>query len=285
MLLGSRAIFASVVLSLAACVGNYSPQSPDPGPPGPGPGPMTPGSAAALFVPVQGELKSNCASCHQTGGAGPSFLGDGPQYYYNKLVTDARYVNNTPSSSLLLTKGAHEGPALSAAMALDVTAWLNREVVERTNLPPPPPLVVQPSSRLAQFGACMTYADYQSTGMNTLQDQDTVGQAGQCWSCHSTGLYVYLSTDANANFARLQKSPWILKFADASVDATGNFLDIIATNRFRDRGMEAGHPQYILADARIQALSMFFTLTYNRWKAGGTGGCAAMGPVDGGATD
>jgi hypothetical protein len=254
--------------------------SPDLADPGPGSGLPT---AADLFGKVATILQANCATCHQTGGQGPGFLGAGPAQYYSKLVIDARFVNAIPAQSELITQGAHEGPALTSVQATAVLAWLTQETVERPGLPQPPPPANEPSKKLAQFGNCMTLGDFTNTGMDDLQNQDTVGNAGSCWSCHSTGLYVYLSNDPTANFQRLQKSPWILKFADASVDQHGMFQDIVATNRFRDRGTEAGHPQYNLTGARLSALQQFFTLTYNRWKAGGCSVPQSTSPPDGGA--
>jgi hypothetical protein len=114
----------------------------------------------------------------------------------------------------------------------------------------------------------MAQTDYDGDGMKDLQNQGTSGNGGPCTSCHQTGMYVFLSNDTTQNFQRLQQSPWIMKFALASVNADGSFADIVAANRFRDRGQEPGHPPYTLSSARQQALDSFFQDTYARYKAG-----------------
>lgn len=237
----------------------------------------TPKTARQLFdANVAPTLSSTCATCHAGTPPtdGPTFLGSGPTMFYASLVADARFVNAVPAKSELITKGKHEGPALTTQQSTDFLAWLTQETVERTNLPQPPPPTDQVQLQLAAFGNCMSQTDFDSTGMNDLQNQTTVGNAGSCYSCHSTGMYVYLSTDSNANEQHLQRTPWLLKFAQASTNPDGTFLDIVPANRFRDRGSETGHPQYTLSDARLSALTNFFMLTYNKWKAGN---CPAPG--------
>jgi hypothetical protein len=114
----------------------------------------------------------------------------------------------------------------------------------------------------------MSLKSYNATGMNDLQNQGTNGNGGPCTSCHQTGQYVRLSADAKANFAALRTMPFVLKFAVASVNPDGTFADIVAANRFLDRGQEPGHPAYKLSSNRTQALQDFFQATYASWKAG-----------------
>ncbi|HZS37730.1 MAG TPA: hypothetical protein VFF06_12925, partial [Polyangia bacterium] len=105
--------------------------------------------------------------------------------------------------------------------------------------------------------------------------------SGPCTSCHQTGDYVLLSADPNANFAAIKKMPYIMKFALADVNVDGTFKDIVPADRFKDRGMETGHPAYTLNTARLTALTTFFTTVYGKWKAGTC--AAAAGAPDGGA--
>jgi hypothetical protein len=63
------------------------------------------------------------------------------------------------------------------------------------------------------------------------------------------------------------------------VKPDGSFSDIVAANRFLDRGKETGHPQYTLTTTRATALTNFFTLSYQHYKAGN---CATTTTTDGG---
>jgi len=274
---------ASLSLSLAAgCVGGYQPGTPgtpgDPGSTGSTGTPGTPGtpgsnavSARELFDTNVLPMLGSCASCHAgtsvTGG--PKFLGVSGDAYYASLTADVRFVNNVPEKSYLITHmhAVGEGPDLNKIQAGLVTAWIQQENVENA-LPPPPAPANAGAQALTAFGNCMTQADFNASGMNDLQNQGTNGNGGNCTACHQTGQYVFLSASPTANFQRLKQSPYIMKFALPNLNADGTFKDIVEAARFLDRGKEPGHPQYTLATNRANALTQFFTLTYNKWKAG-----------------
>jgi hypothetical protein len=288
-----------LALMISGCVGSYDAGTPGtPGTPAmPGtPAPSTPAkptstpdmatapqapaapTARQLFdTNVSPMLLSNCSSCHAgtPPTQGPTFLGAGQANFYANLKADSRFVNNTAAQSLLLTKGAHEGPAWSQANGNLILAWLTQEIVENPGLPAPPPPTNAAEQQLQAFAKCMTITDFNASGMKDLQNQTTVGDGGSCYSCHQTGMYVFLSTDATANFNHLNMSPWILKFAVAAVNPDGSFQDIVAANRFRDRGQETGHPAYTLTQARQTALTTYFQDTYTKYKAGN---CVASNP-------
>lgn len=148
--------------------------------------------------------------------------------------------------------------------------------------PPPPPQSTS-AEEVAKFGNCMTLADWTSSGMNDVQNQTTIGDAGECYSCHLSGMYnVALTKDPNNNFNLMHTMPWIFKLAQATTNADGSFADIAPTERIRDRGSEAGHPVYTLSTPRQQALDGFFQLTYAHYKAGNCIAPAVAPPVDGG---
>jgi hypothetical protein len=136
-------------------------------------------------------------------------------------------------------------------------------------LPPPPTAGgAQGTAELAKFAKCMTQADYTAATMNDIQNQDTSGDAGPCYTCHATGLYVYLSKDATKNFAMMKVDPTLGKFAAATFNADGSFKDIVPSNRIADRGSAPGHPSYVLSATRTQSLTTFFNSTYTHYKAG-----------------
>jgi hypothetical protein len=240
---------------------------------GNGNGVAAPPTALQLFNQNVLPMLGACSSCHAgTATDGPLFLGTSTDQttWYATLVGNPRIVNNQPSSSILVTHthSTGKGTDLTTAQQKYVTDWLQQENVEHVLPPPPTAGTMLATMELAKFAKCMAQADYTASGMGDVQNQETVGDAGECWSCHGTGLYVYLSQDVNQNFAMLQVNPTLLKFVDASYNADGSFKDIVQTYRIRDRGQTAGHPPYDLTATRAAALDTFFQDTYTKYKAG-----------------
>jgi hypothetical protein len=265
----------SLTLVAAGCLGMQG----DPGTGGTGVdggntggnGTATPPTARQLFDQNVAPLLGACSSCHAGAGdpGAPAFLGANAAAYYSSLTSNARFVNNDPTKSVLVThKHSGTGVDLTTAQLKYVTDWLQQENVEHVLPPPPTAAASTATTELAKFAKCMVQADYNTAGMNDVQNQDTIGAAGPCYSCHSTGLYVYLSKDATQNFTMLQTQPSLSKFVDAEYNADGTFKDIVQTYRIRDRGTAPGHPQYVLSSARTSALDTFFTSTYTKYKAG-----------------
>jgi hypothetical protein len=150
-------------------------------------------------------------------------------------------------------------------------------------LQPAPPPMSSAAQELVKFGNCMQLADWTSSGMSDIQNQVTIGEGGECYSCHQSGMYnAALTKSSNNNFNLLHTMPWLLKFAQATVNPDGSFADITPTERIRDRGNEAGHPIYTLTTTRQQALDDFFKLTYTHYKAGNCTAPAAAPVPDGG---
>jgi mono/diheme cytochrome c family protein len=133
----THVLIAAAVAGATGCLGSYSlPDAPadlgaasndastsaDAGNPG-----------LALFnSTVKPILDGNCAACHdKDGSAGPSFL---KPVAYDTLQAAPGMIVETPAQSLLITKGLHEGPALSPTQSATVLAWLT---LEASRLPPP----------------------------------------------------------------------------------------------------------------------------------------------------
>lgn len=274
-----------ITLAAGGCLGGYNQGSPGtPGTPGtPGVDASAPAmTARQLFdAEVAPVLGGSCATCHAgtPPTTGPTFLGAGGSSYYGALLADPRFVNNDPQDSLLLTKGAHEGPGLTVGQGNAIGAWLAQEVVERgASLPPPPTTSTdQAANELQKFANCMALTDFNSSGMTDVHNQQVQG-GDNCASCHSTGAYVLLGNDTDATFAALKTMPYLLKLAVAATNPDGSFKDVIASNRFIDRGLELGHPQFQMSGNRKTAISDFFTLTYTKYKAGS----CSTSPPDGG---
>ena len=233
-----------------------------------------PPTARQLFDQNVLPMLGSCSTCHAGAGvAGPPLLGSSTDQttWYGQLWNNDRFVNNDPTKSLLETHqhlATSKAPDLTTAQQKFVSDWLQQENVEHVLPPPPTAGGAQGTAELAKFAKCMAQADYTAATMNDIQNQDTTGDAGPCYTCHSTGLYVYLSKTAADNFTMMKVDPTLSKFAQASFNADGSFKDIEPSNRIRDRGSAPGHPPYVLSAARTQALTTFFNSTYTHYKAG-----------------
>lgn len=97
-----------------------------------GTGDLTPEQAAAREAWVseaQPVLAQNCAACHNGSRANIGFLeGDVMAQRDDLLAYEPLVVNLTaPQSSRLLTKGLHEGPALTASQASSILQWVQKQ--------------------------------------------------------------------------------------------------------------------------------------------------------------
>ena len=98
-----------------------------------GTGGLTPEQAAARSAWIdeaQPTLSTNCAACHDGSRANIDFLGTGDVFAQREklLGYEPLVVNLTaPQSSRVLTKGQHEGPAMTAAQTSAVLQWIQKE--------------------------------------------------------------------------------------------------------------------------------------------------------------
>src|SRR5207302_3527965 len=60
--------------------------------------------------------------------------------------------------------------------------------VDAGALQPPPPPASTAAQELVKFGNCMQLADWTSTGMVDVQNQTTIGEGGECYSGHQSGM-------------------------------------------------------------------------------------------------
>ncbi|MFO0741016.1 MAG: hypothetical protein U0270_34275 [Labilithrix sp.] len=87
--------------------------------------------AKTLFQAVQPKLSQSCGPCHTLGSnAAPIWMDPSDPYgsikaYKGIVVPDA-------DASILLTKPAHDGPAIAASLAPAVKAWLTAETASAT---------------------------------------------------------------------------------------------------------------------------------------------------------
>lgn len=120
----------------------------------------------------------------------------------------------------------------------------------------------------ARFGACMELSTFESTGMAdvSFQAAQSAAGGGRCFSCHETGTGgAMLSIDPATFFEENRKMPFVMKLVGGVVDGNGSFSDLTPAWRFRDKGMDPNHPEFILTDDRELALKDFVELTMARY--------------------
>ena len=120
----------------------------------------------------------------------------------------------------------------------------------------------------ARFGACMQLAEWEQTGMPEVawQAADSEAGGGRCFSCHETGTGgALLSIDGEIFFEENRKKPFVMKLVLGTVNENGAFEDLVPSWRFRDKGIDPNHPEYILTEEREQALEDFVNLTLERY--------------------
>jgi cytochrome c553 len=93
-----------------------------------------PGSVAgrAAFEALYTQLGATCGGACHAMGAGGAPLWLGPPDPYVSAVSFPGIVATNPLTSIVLTKGRHEGPALADPLLTQVTQWLT---IESQNLP------------------------------------------------------------------------------------------------------------------------------------------------------
>lgn len=238
-------------------------------------------------------FSARCTPCHSLGhNDAPVWMGVDASNSYARIEAYPKLMLTYPENSWFLLKGEHTGPALEAYEQLLISDWLLAEVKERNFVGEEyygpeggggagggssgtGPITLYEA--LEQFGNCMTWEDWQATGMVDLPDQPT--NAGACKTCHFAGMGGnYLSGDPKITFNKNRLSPFILKIAVGTVDGEGAFSDLVAARRHIDKGIESQncnqepcHPVFTLSSIMEAAVDDFFMFTYQRWQQGACG--------------
>jgi hypothetical protein len=140
-------------------------------PPAADAGPTDPRS---LFEALLPSFESTCGPCHVQGTSNaPPYLGGSDPY--TTIKTYAGMVVANPQQSILLTKGAHEGPALVDPLRASITAWLTAE------------------SAGAPAGPVTTAPFAVTTGANQVDLSSLVPGAAITFTASTSGDYLYLT--------------------------------------------------------------------------------------------
>jgi hypothetical protein len=179
-----------------------------------------------------------------------------------------------------MTKGLHDGPALSDEQASIVGKWLTMEIEEGggmtgTTSSSAAGTVTKPTleEMLTSFAACMDYDLWVATGMDKFPLQQTNGE-GQCASCHNQGAgAVWLSLDPLETFQKNQMFPYVMRLVTPIYEGSDP-TDLAPSNRFINKGNEpcqnppVCHPKYTLTTENVQAFEDFVGSTLTKWQSG-----------------
>jgi cytochrome c553 len=300
--LAASALFA---MATSACVGEYEMNQPTPG----GDEDDDDGTdgditAEEMFNSTVAEgLRTECGTCHagedldDTLG-GPDWLGPDIDSSYATLrgytsVEGLPLVGPTPGDSQIYYKGAHPpGVALSDALKPKVGEWIAAQALEDGIDPDPKPDEEEPDPEtptgpdtlveaLELFSNCMTYEDFDATNFENVANQNTA--EGQCSGCHGQGTGgSFLSANNIDFYVNQRKMPYILKFVTGTVNDDGSFKDLIISRRYELKRDDNGHPNYIMAEERLNSIRDFFDVTYTKYSTAIAAGtpCTPDDPIN-----
>jgi hypothetical protein len=121
-----RASSVALVLLVSGCTGLIQEDIPE------GVSPEQEAARRAWVAKAQPVLNTNCYSCHGGSMAGVEFLGMNTMDVYMQRDALLMYPKGIvdlgePQTSLILKKGGHEGPALTAGQASNILEWIQKE--------------------------------------------------------------------------------------------------------------------------------------------------------------
>ena len=238
--------------------------------------PKTPDGAAArqFFIDkVYPSAEPTCAKCHSTGERGaPIFLASGGPASYT-AVDGVPGLIADPSSSPLVQKGLHSGPALTSDQGDLITQWLKMEVSARglSGASGKPPNL---RAAFKAFGQCMDYNEWLALKIDALATIDTENQ-GQCRSCHLAGqASLWLSDNKVETFTKFSQFPYVQRLVVGSVNNSGAFDTLENSRRIMEKGTETqqvnanSHPRFSLSPAMMSNISTFVNNTLSNMAAG-----------------
>ena len=121
-----------------------------------------------------------------------------------------------------------------------------------------------PATIMADFGACMTPADFEAAGLGALALAESAG--GACNGCHGVANQLSpptLDVDAALTFAATQVSPSVSRWVEVGPDLIPAFNPVLVNH-----GQGGGHVAYTLDIALEEGLQQFYLATEQRYLAG-----------------
>jgi hypothetical protein len=219
-------------------------------------------------VPVFASQGCSNSGCH----IGPqtdqyAYLGDNvsdPDNMYVTLTDDQAVVGDFSSTSaLLVTKGAHEGPALTAANQAIIAQWLSDEAAARGLTSgggsgggsggTPPAGGASATAAEEQWASCLGTAAagsaYESTKVWEIANMES--SQGQCSSCHAPGGAggAYWDTNQQTMLEQWETQTFITGPFQVSLSSSGTYSMISGESRICAKGQEQNngdgtHPSF-----------------------------------------
>jgi hypothetical protein len=269
-------------LGLVACVGGIDGA--------PGDDDTSNATARELFDSNVYPAISACMSCHTTGnpsGNVTGFYDPNSSTAYTTATSFTALVGQfDPSTAPILTKilpGDHNGMHWSDDQVTKITAWLNKELAERTGTTTPPTSPDSPAAAIKrtmnQFAACMQLTDFQTANMATdLGNMQSRNPQDACHSCHDNGEYSFYNNNVEGAFYNVISTHSRYMLMYFSVDTTGgvaNYKMQINPNSFMMVGQAKypfnDHPQFDPTTiTQNQSLVDFYNATMMRVQTLGT---------------
>jgi hypothetical protein len=171
---------------------------------------------------------------------------------------------------MLLKKGPHEGPALTAAQVTLLTTWLNKEVAVRGSQ--------APVNLFAKLGNCLDQTKFNAIGIGQLRTVPRQGENANtctgcnnasCQKCHESGEFAMYSNNGGLNpqvatFPELQNnatSPEGIYIISKYITTSGTQL--LPSTAIQDKanvvktGTPYSHPLFTLSATSAQAITDF----------------------------
>ena len=242
-------------------------------------------SAHAYYVAnVHPSLIATCGGCHNPDGqvGAPAFLDYDAELSYPMTKAYPNIVKDPATDSILIKKGPHEGPGVSAEQKTLIETWISKEMSEvgsggtggtggSTGGTTSSAATLE--DMLNGFAACMDYDIWLSSGMDKFPLQQTNGD-GPCMSCHNTGVgATYLASDPQETFDANKQFPYIMRLVKP-VYSGATPVDLVASDRFFNKGKETCqnppicHPKFDLTPENKAALENFVGVTLTKWQSG-----------------
>lgn len=244
-----------------------------------GPG-STSSPARAFFISTtHAKLAAQCGSCHSSGAGGaPKFLDSNAEAAY--IALDARAL--IVADSLLVTKGIHSAggaPALSGDALTSTQQWLAMEAQERQGKNAPTNLlqVAADCADVAKFPTQLMTTMVTTRRNNENANNCTGCSNTQCASCHLAGEANTMVSDgrtqSNTEMTTFYKTKeGITRFI--GVDGT----KLVVSNIWQTKSQATiadqraanipKHPQYLLNQQRLDAITAFAQDIVTKFNAG-----------------
>ena len=263
-----------------AAGGNYSAPAaaPSAGDDTPPPG-VDDNQAKVYFVDnVYPSLMVTCGSCHVSPGnnGAPAWLSSASASDAYTMIEARGYINIT--SSLLLKKGAHEGPALTPDQTNQITQWLTLEMQVRGN--------ATPANLLAKLGNCLDKTKFQAIALDKLKttprttentNRCTGCNNAYCQTCHEQGEYTMYSNDGTLGTATFDALSTNTMSSDGTYliekYITTNGTTLVPATAIPDKsavtqtGPAYSHPMFIVSDTMKQAILDFANDAITKYNA------------------